>query len=103
MASIPYQSTEFITFPVQVKSNGEVVDPTGFTIEFSLTETTATEPGTWAVGSWGSSASRYFGKVLIGPAGGALDPGAAGAKTLWTKISTGTETIIREVGRITFT
>lgn len=99
-------STQYVSVgPIRIRENGVVVDPTASGVELAFVPAgSEPEEDEWAAGSWEtdstSGEARYYAKVLVGPNGGAVDPGD-GTWDVWARIDRSPEEIVSEAqGRV---
>lgn len=95
-------STETVRFPVFADSAGGLVNPTSFTVAFALLSSASATPvvGDWKAGTWDVNAiGGYVAQLLVGPSGGATNPGS-GTYYCWIQITGAGETVVRQVGQL---
>lgn len=97
MAELSNQSTEYVKIPVSTTENGLPVDPTDETVEMAFTEV-GDEPAAndWNTATWETDDSRnppiYYAKILVGPAGGAVEFDRGTKRLAWWRVTSTPET-----------
>lgn len=99
-ARISALSLETLRFPVFADAAGTIYNPTAdaFAAAF-LPPNTDPQAGDWKTGGWDTTAiGTYTGTILVGPGGATAL--AKGDYFVWARITTATETVIRQVGEL---
>lgn len=100
MANLSESSTEYVQYTVIALKAGTVIDPTTDAVSFAFTQGTAS-PTAWVSGSWDTWPNgNTVAKVLIGPNGTTLAPGAW---IPWIKITDNPEVPVIELPTLTIT
>jgi hypothetical protein len=93
-------STRFLRCTVSATNQGNVVDPTGDSVQFAFKQNDEVPTDAdWVDGSWETSGSDYLARALVGP-GGAIAL-VAGSYKVWIKIVIAPETLVESVGDLT--
>lgn len=92
---------EMVQATVRAFASGLLIDPTGYAVSWNFTTSqdapALADPG-WKTGSWDvGTTGNYVAQVKSGATGAAL---TAGEYYAWVKIVAGTETVVRQIGKV---
>lgn len=92
---------EYVKVRVIGRRDGADIDPTAFLVDFAFTAVDVEPTTEWAAGNWENDNGLYYARALIGP--GTSFVLADGTYDIWVRFADGTETPVRNVGRLIVT
>jgi hypothetical protein len=102
---IPTLTKEWLRIPVSAVEAGNRVNPTTETAHLAFKTSGQPAAGDWKVATWETDASVsptvYYLRAIVGGVGsGAAVELAVGTYTIWSKVTTATETSVRQAGQL---
>lgn len=98
--------TEYVSFPVELVVNGNVINPTGDVVQFAFMPSPADAnpaSGDWHTGSWYTpTPGKYGAQILVGPLNGGIVL-ASGLYNVWIKITDNPEVPVRVLDLLNIT